>query len=110
MSNGVKYLQGMVHQRIPLDDDTNFKYKKNNFTGYKSKVGLLYVTRNAYFEPSQNQSFDWVSDCLNRTKIAFRWRKPVIISMHRLNVIGAIDENNRTRNLKLLKELLTTQN
>jgi hypothetical protein len=108
MSNGVKYLQGMVHQRIPLDDDTNFKYKKNNFTGYKSKVGLLYVTRNAYFEPSQNQSFDWVSDCLNRTKIAFRWRKPVIISMHRLNVIGAIDENNRTRNLKLLKELLTT--
>ena len=106
MSNGVKYLQGMVHQRIPIDDDTNFKYKKNNFTGYRSKAGLLYVTRNVYFEPSQNLSFDWISDCLNRIKIAFRWRKPVIISMHRLNVIGAIDETNRTRNLKLLKELL----
>jgi hypothetical protein len=27
--------------------------------------------------------------------------------MHRLNVIGAIDESNRTTNLELLKKLLT---
>lgn len=105
--NGVKYLQGMVHQRIPVDDDTNFKYKKNNFTGFRSKADLLYITRNAYFEPSQNQNFDWLSDCLNRAKIAFRWKKPLIISMHRLNVIGAIDGINRTLNLKLMKELLS---
>jgi len=107
MENGVKYLQGMVSQRIPLDDDTHFKYKRNNFTGCRSKAGLVYITRNAYFEPTQNPDFDWINDCLNRVKIAFRWRKPAVISMHRLNVIGSIDENNRTKNLKLLKLLLS---
>lgn len=105
--NGVKYLQGTVHQRIPIDDDTTFRYKKNNFTGYKSKSNLTYITRNAYFEPSHSQGIDSLSDCMNRIDIAFRWRKPAIISMHRLNVIGAIDENNRIHNLRLLKELLT---
>ena len=104
--NGVRYLQGMVFQRVPLDDDTTFRYKKNNFLGYKSKAGLTYLTRNAYFEPTQFTIDDCVSDCLNRVKIAFRWHKPAIISMHRLNIIGAIDERNRTRNLILLKKLL----
>ena len=104
--NGVKYLQGMVHQRIPVDDDTTFKYKKNNFTGYRSKAGLLYITRNAYFEPSQYPENDWFADCLKRVDIAFRWGKPAIICTHRLNFIGNIDENNRKRNLKLFAELL----
>ena len=103
--NGVKYLQGMVHQHIPIDDDKTFTYKKTNFTGRKSPSGLTYVTRNAYFEPSQYDN-DWVGDCLNRVRIAFLWHKPAVISMHRLNVIGNIDEENRTRNLKLLKRLL----
>lgn len=106
LDNGVRYLQGMVHQRIPLDDDTTFKYKKNNFTGYRSAAGLRYITRNAYFEPSQNPGFDWVGECLNRVELAFRWHKPVVISMHRLNVIGAIDVKNRMDNLLLLKNLL----
>jgi len=107
-TNGVMFLQGMVHQRIPVDDNTTFKYKKNNFTGYRSKAGLLYITRNAYFEPSQNLNFDWLSDCLRRVDIAFRLRKPAIISVHRLNFIGNIDVNNRKRNIKLFAELLRT--
>lgn len=106
ISNGVRYLQGMVHQRIPIDDDITFRYKKNNFTGYKSKAGLFYLTRNAYFEPTLSPLDDAVDDCFNRVKIAFRWNKPAIISMHRLNVIGAIDVENRNRNLKLLHKLL----
>lgn len=104
--NGVKYLQGMVVQRIPLDDDTTFTYKKTNFTGRKSKTGLIYLARNCYYEPSQINK-DWVSDCLNRVKIAFRWSKPAIISMHRLNVIGYLDEKNRVDNLCGLKTILT---
>jgi len=106
LANGVRYLQGMVHQKIPLDDDTTFKYKKNNFTGYRSAAGITYITRNAYFEPSRNSGFDWVGECLNRVEVAFRWHKPVVISMHRLNVIGAIDVKNRMDNLLLLKNLL----
>src|SRR5699024_10711401 len=80
-----------------------------NFLGRKSKTsGLTYLMRNAYFEPSQDESFDWMDDCLNRIKIAFYWNRPATISMHRLNVIGAIDERNRTMNLNRLKTLLKT--
>jgi hypothetical protein len=107
INNGIKYLQGMVLQKIPIDNDSLFKYKRNNFLGTKSKSGLVYLMRNCYFEPSYNQNFDWVSDCLNRIKIAFRWHKPATISMHRVNIIGVIDEKNRLNNLILLKKLLT---
>jgi hypothetical protein len=100
----VKYLQGMVHQHIPLDDDTTFKWKKNNFIGNTSPGGLTYLMRNCYFEPSQNSGD--AEDCMNRIRIAFRWHKPAIICMHRLNVIGFIDERNRRENLKSLKWLL----
>lgn len=105
--NGVKYLQGMISQHIPLDDDMTFKYKKNNFLGTKSKAGLIYLTRNVFFEPSHfRDQYDVVNECLERIKIAFRWGKPSTISMHRLNIIGAIHENNRTVNLMLLRKLL----
>jgi hypothetical protein len=107
-NNGVKFLQGMVHQRIPLDDDFTFKYKKNNFLGKKSKSELIYLSRNVHFEPSHfRNNFDVVGDALKDIKIAFTCRKPAVISMHRLNFIGAIDESNRNINLNLLKNLLT---
>lgn len=102
--NGIKYLQGMVHQKIPLDDDTTFTYKKNNFIGRKSPSGLTYLMRNCYFEPSQSTAS--AEDCLERVKIAFRWKKPATISMHRLNLIGTIDEDNRSKNLNSFKWLL----
>lgn len=104
--NGVKYLQGMVHQHVPQDDDTTFTWKKDNFTGRKSPAGLTYITRNCYFEPSQNS--EGLDECLNRIRLAFRWHKPAIISMHRLNVIGSLVESNRTKNLSDLKTLLQT--
>lgn len=104
--NDIRYLQGMAVQRIPLDDDTTFSYKRTNFTGWKSVNGLTYLARNCYYEPSQVKK-DWVSDCLNRVKIAFRWGKPAIISMHRLNAIGSLDEKNRTNNLRGLRTILT---
>src|SRR5690606_814881 len=43
---GVEYLQGMIHQRIPLDNGATFKYKKDNYLGNKSKAsGLNYLMR-----------------------------------------------------------------
>lgn len=103
--NGVRYLQGMVHQCIPLDDDKTFTYKKTNFTGKTSKAGLTYVTRNCFFEPSQ-LTIDSVSECLSRIEIAFRWGKPAVIGAHRVNFIGNIVEANRTNNLKALATIL----
>ncbi len=104
--NGVKFLQGMVSQKIPLDDDTTFRYKNNNFLGKKSPNGLIYLQRNCYFEPAQRPDFDWFSDCLNRMAIAFRWHKPATISAHRLNFIGSIDKHNTDRTLPLFQNLL----
>lgn len=104
IENGIRYIQGMVHQHVPLDDDTTFTWKKNNFCGNRSPYGLIYLMRNCFFEPSQNSGN--AKDCLNRVKIAFRWHKPATICMHRLNVIGSIDERNRAENLIELKWLL----
>ncbi len=106
LQQGVKYLQGAPFQRIPLDDDTTFRFKKNNFTGRKSKAGLTYITRNAYFEPSQLPEINWEKDCMRRVSLAFSMKKPAVIGVHRLNFIGAIAESNRNKNLHVLKNLL----
>jgi len=49
---------------------------------------------------------DWIDSCLNDIKIAFRWRKPAIISSHRVNYIGVHDKKNRDNSLLLLRDLL----
>jgi hypothetical protein len=103
--NGVRFLQGMVSQRIPLDDDTTFSYKNNNFSGRHSPHGLVYLQRNAYFEPAYNRK-QCLENCLRRIELAFRWHKPAVISSHRVNFIGSIDAENSRLNLSMLKKLL----
>jgi len=38
--------------------------------------------------------------------IAFRWKKPAVISSHRVNYIGRLRPENRTNGLKKLEALL----
>ncbi len=105
--NGVKTIQGIIYQSIPNHSENVTDYKKRmHFMGTLNSIGQTYLMRNCYFEPTINKNINAVDNCMNRIEIAFRWRKPAIISMHRLNVIGAIHEKNRTDNLKLLKQLL----
>lgn len=105
--NGVKYIQGLVSQRIPFDSGTKFYYKKNNYQGKKNNLGQIYLMRNCFFEPSHfRDKFDVVDECLSRINIAFRWGKAAVISSHRLNFIGNIDIQNRDRNLILFQKLL----
>ena len=105
--NSVLYLQGLVSQHIPLDDGQNFSYKKNNYQGKQNSVGQYYLMRNCFFEPSHfRDCFDVIDECLHRINIAFRWGKAAVISSHRVNFIGNIDELNRDKNLLLFKELL----
>lgn len=104
---GVLYLQGMANQIIPvLDNNTHTYQYKKHYLGQKNKFGQHYLVRNAFFEPATDRHIDWISDCLQRINIAFRWNKPAIIGIHRLNFIGSIHEENRTRNLKLFGLLL----
>lgn len=105
---GVKYLQGLVSQHIPLDGGQKFSYKKTNFQGVKSAAGLIYLMRNCFFEPTHfREKYDVVDECLSRVRVAFRWGKAAVISSHRLNFIGNIDPSNRDKNIVLFHKLLS---
>lgn len=103
---GVKYLQGLITQKIPHGDDCNIEFRKRNFQGKRSNVGLVYLMRNVFFEPSQSNVSDTVGECMTRINQAFRWGKAAVICAHRLNFIGSIDKSNTDRNLPMFKELL----
>lgn len=79
---------------------------KRRYTGEQNQYGMYYTNRNVFFEPSSNPSLDWVYNSLRDISKAFFWRKPAIISSHRLNYIGFINEENRSSNIKLVKTLL----
>jgi hypothetical protein len=49
---------------------------------------------------------DWVDEAMSRINTAFLWKKPAVIGSHRLNYIGTIDPENRSRNLETLGQLL----
>jgi hypothetical protein len=76
-----------------------------HYIGQKNRLGQIYLTRNCFFEPSQ-PGRDWVDSCLNDIRIAFRCRKPAVISSHRVNYIGALDPKNRESGLRQLSALL----
>jgi len=103
---GVEFLTRYKIQRYPLG---NKKYTKQfNWLGKHNKLGQLYLTRNAGFEPSDNTNNDWVNTCLSDIDNAFRWKKPAIISSHRVNYISYIDHENATKGLRQLDVLLSS--
>jgi hypothetical protein len=101
--NGVLYHQG-GQQLIPTGNG-NYKIK-NRFWGDKNEFNQLYWRRNATFEPSRNQDFDWVDSCMSEINLAFKFNKPAVINTHRVNFIGGIEEKNRDLGLKKLNILL----
>lgn len=104
-ANGVKYHQ-LGQQFMPQPDGT--LKVKNRYWGAKNQDGQIYWRRNATFEPSRNQGFDWVDSCLKEINIAFRWNKPAVINSHRVNYIGSISEDNRMKSHDQLIRLLTS--
>lgn len=102
---GINYIGASKIQSEPVG---NGKFKNHfHFLGQKNKWGQYYTTRNCFFEPSSNLKTDWVDACLNDICIAFRWKKPAIISSHRVNYIGWLNPSNRDKGLYMLRELLT---
>ena len=107
-SCGISYLQGLPLQQIPVKENPLKVRTRYHYLGEKNKYGQTYLVRNAFFEPYKDNTTDkWVYECLRRIYIAFRWHKPAIISSHRINFIGTIDEQFRDRNLTLFRMLLT---
>jgi hypothetical protein len=102
---GIKYIQGLIVQYIPQIGKGRYK-KVWHYNGQKNQLGQHYLVRNCFFEPSSIENYDWIGQCLKRCETAFLWKKPAIISMHRLNLMGNVCEKNRQSNLIKLKALL----
>lgn len=103
--NGIKFIQGSRVQREPISIDQPFKIYRN-YCGKKSPTGLIYLVRNVGFEQIESGDDNIVNTALQQIHTSFFWGKPAIISSHRVNYIGTIEQRNRTKNLKLLKTLL----
>jgi hypothetical protein len=102
---GITHIQGTNTQRFPRIAGERLKVKRN-FLGHKNKYNQKYLIRNCMFEPFGNPDIDWVNSVLIDITRAFLWQKPAIISMHRVNFVGWINPENRSRNLALLELLL----
>jgi hypothetical protein len=102
-AHGIKYMFAPKKQTEVLGEGkTSTAY---HWLGQQNKWGQRYMIRNVFFEPGQ-QNKNLVNDCLQSIAIAFTWNKPAVISTHRANFIGGLDEKNRTQSLALLKALL----
>lgn len=102
---GVRYIQGSRKMKEPVVGSSTKFY--NRFLGQKNKFGQLNLVRNCFFEPTIMKMDSPVQNCLSEIETAFRWNKPAIISSHRLNYIGFIDNSNRDRTLDMMHDLLT---
>jgi hypothetical protein len=106
-ANGIEFLQGMKYQILPKNGYEKRKLVRH-YLGKKNNLGQFYLIRNCSFEPSLDNS--GTNKTIQEIQNAFFWKKPAIISTHRINFIGDIVESNRTKNLKdfelLLKNIL----
>jgi hypothetical protein len=103
---GITYIQGTHVQRIPIDNDSYQIKKKYHYTGQKNNWDQYYLIRNCFFEPTEFGSNNTVEKTLQDVKLAFAYKKPAIISSHRVNYMGTLNPDNRSENLSLLKRLL----
>lgn len=101
--NGIKYIDMARNRSEPQLDGTYMK--RFHYMGQKNKSGQRYITRNVMFEPNKGRK-DWVGSALKDIEIAFKYKKPAVISSHRVNFVGGKSEENRDKGLKDLKDLL----
>lgn len=106
--NEIKYIQSGRVQYLPLmiKNHTGKSDKLRHYSGQQNSLGQYYTIRNVNFEPTLfNHNSNCVNNALKEIKTAFFWNKPAIISIHRVNFVGSIDELNRTKTLNLLNQL-----
>ena len=102
-----KGIRFMGAAKVQLEPQGSGKFKKRyHWLGQKNQYQQVYLTRNAFFEPNAPGK-DWVASCLDDIHYSFLWNKPAVISSHRTNYIGSLDENNRKLGLEKLSQLLT---
>ena len=100
---GIKYMfASKIQKEVLGNGNTRNRYY---WLGKKNKHGQHYMARNCFFEPSLKGK-DWVDSCMEDINRAFRWKKPAVISSHRVNFIGSLNPENRDNGLINLEKLL----
>jgi hypothetical protein len=102
---GIKYL---CAAKIRQQPEGNGQYSRHfHYLGQRLPNGITMLTRNVVFEPAivSNQE-QLIENTLADMATSFFFRKPVIISSHRVNYVGGVDPNNRTKGFASLAELL----
>lgn len=101
---GVKSIDKPQRCSRPLGDGT--RRREINRSGRQRGHNHVTVVRNVVFEPGKEMGFDPVSRAVEQIHAAFFWRRPAIISSHRVNFCGHLDEANRKNGLEALRRLL----
>lgn len=103
-SVGLKAIDKPQRCMRKLDGST---YKREwNVLGRHSEYTHINLVRNVVFEPCKDMVADPVGYALSQIEAAFRWKKPAIISSHRVNFGGHIEPANRDQGLAALGRLL----
>lgn len=102
---GVNTIQGGRAQKVPGNHEGYQTIK--HYMGNRNDLGQVFLIRNAGFEPATRPNVNWHQKILNEVKAAFLVGAPVILSSHRVNFMGGLDEKNREHNLKLFGEILS---
>jgi len=102
---GVQDMQGMMFRKIPVIGRKKYK-RKWIWTKKANATKMGYQIRNIFFEPTLCNQKNQVKPGLFRMEQAFRAGKPAIISSHRINFSGSLDESNRTNSLQQLEHFL----
>lgn len=101
-------VQGIQIARFIYSEPTGYgkTRKRLRYFGMKTSFNQAYTLRNVIFEPNEPAKFSWVDKCLSDIETAFQYRKPAVISSHRVNYIGALVPENRYSSLSQFRGLL----
>lgn len=102
---GIQFIQTQRGHIGPVIDQSRTKTYRH-FMGECNAQSQVYSIRNVLFEPYLNQKEDWVNITMNEINRAFFWKKPAIISSHRVNYVSAMSMKHRDDSLKKLDKLL----
>lgn len=106
VAHGINYVSSSKIHREPQGEG---KIKKRyRYIGKKGVGNMIYLTRNCFFEQSYKGNGFSIADCLGHVQTAFMFRKPAVISTHRVNYIGGLNQQNRVEGNNALELLLST--
>ena len=100
--SGVLFIQGTRVQNHSVLCHSNSSF---HYLGERNCLGQTYLIRNCVFEPSSTKKSNMYS-CLSQIENAFNHQNPAIVSVHRQNFIGSLNEQNRENNLIQFQNLL----